>query len=94
MTNGRAKRYCHNLDISALTLALAEYETTHSLNVELDGVNYAGAYRVMAGSVIVYFENEIKFAQYGTNRPEIIARWVLTDLCRKADTRRRKAGRR
>ncbi|MEX3819233.1 hypothetical protein AB3X93_12870 [Paraburkholderia sp. BR14262] len=94
MTNGGAKRYCHNLDISAFTLALAEYETTHPLSVELDGVNYAGAYRVMAGSVIVYFENEIKFAQYGTNRPEIIARWVLTDLCRKSDSRRRKAGKR
>jgi hypothetical protein len=94
LTNGAAKRYCHNLDISAFTLALAEYETTHPLSVELDGVNYAGAYRVMAGSVIVYFENEIKFAQYGTNRPEIIARWVLTDLCRKSDSRRRKAGKR
>lgn len=75
-------------------MALAEYETTHPLNIELDGVSYAGTYRVMAGSVIVYFENAIKFAQYGTNRPEIIARWVLTDLCRKADPRRRKAGKR
>lgn len=88
------KRYCHNLDISAFTLALAEYETTHPLNIDVDGVNYAGAYRVMAGNVIVYFENEIKSAQYGTNRPEIIARWVLTDLCRKTDPRRRKAARR
>ncbi|WP_091996771.1 hypothetical protein [Paraburkholderia lycopersici] len=79
------------MDIFALILALAEYETTHPLNVELDGVNYAGAYRVMSGSVIVYFENEIKFAQYGTHRPEIIARWLLTDLCRKADSRKRKA---
>jgi len=75
-------------------LALAEYETTHPLSVELDGVNYAGSYRVMAGSVIVYFENEIKFAQYGTNRPEIIARWLLTDLCRKGESRKRKAGKR
>jgi hypothetical protein len=75
-------------------LALAEYETTRPLNVELDGVNYTGAYRVMAGSVIVYFENEIKFASYGTNRPEIIARWVLTDLCRKSDSRKRKTARR
>lgn len=75
-------------------MALAEYETSHPLNIELDGVNYAGAYRVMAGNVIVYFENEIKVAQHGTNRPEIIARWVLTDLCRKTDPRRRKTARR
>ena len=64
------------------------------MSVEVDGVKYAGSYRVMAGSVIVYFENEIKFAQYGTNRPEIIARWLLTDLCRKAESRKRKAGKR
>ena len=75
-------------------MALAEYETTHPLNVEVDGVNHAGSYRVMAGSVIVYLENEIKFASYGANRPEIVARWLLTDLCRKADSRKRKAGRR
>jgi hypothetical protein len=94
LTKGSAKRYCHNLDISAFILALAEYETTHPMSVELDGVNYAGSYRVMTGSVIVYFENEIKFAQYGANRPEIVARWVLTDLCRKSDSRKRKAGKR
>jgi len=88
------KRYCLNLDNSTLTLALAEYETTHPLSVELDGVNHAGSYRVMAGSVIVYFENEIKFAPYGANRPEIVARWLLTDLCRKTESRKRKGGRR
>lgn len=71
-------------------MASAEYETTHPLRVELDGVGYAGSYRVMTGSVIVYFENEIKFAPYGQNRPELIARWLLTDLCRKAESRKRK----
>ncbi|MBB3259454.1 hypothetical protein F4827_004329 [Paraburkholderia bannensis] len=54
-------------------------------------MSYAGTYRVMTGSVIVYFENEIKFATYGKNRPEQIARWLLTDLCRKAESRKRKA---
>ncbi|NIE62810.1 hypothetical protein F3J17_02895 [Burkholderia sp. Ax-1719] len=72
-------------------MASAEYETTHPLRVELDGVSYAGTYRVMTGSVIVYFENEIKFATYGKNRPEQIARWLLTDLCRKAESRKRKS---
>lgn len=75
-------------------MTLAEYETTHPMRVELDGVNYAGSYRVMAGNVIVYFENEIKFAPYGANRPETVARWLLTDLCRRADSRKRKAGKR
>ncbi|WP_240160813.1 hypothetical protein [Burkholderia sp. Ax-1719] len=54
-------------------------------------MSYAGTYRVMTGSVIVYFENEIKFATYGKNRPEQIARWLLTDLCRKAESRKRKS---
>ncbi|WP_321959727.1 hypothetical protein [Paraburkholderia sp. J69-1] len=86
------KRYRHTFDTFAIrnTLASAEYETTHSLRVELDGVSYSGSYRVMTGSVIVYFENEIKFAPYGKNRPEQIARWLLTDLCRKAESRKRK----
>ncbi|WP_322045429.1 hypothetical protein [Paraburkholderia sp. J67] len=72
-------------------MASAEYETTHPLHVDVDGVSYTGTYRVMTGSVIVYFENEIKFATFGANRPEVIARWLLTDLCRKAESRKRKA---
>ncbi|NML30965.1 hypothetical protein [Paraburkholderia antibiotica] len=72
-------------------MALAEYETTHALSVELDGVNYAGTYRVMTGTVIVHFENETRFAPYAPNRPETVARWLLTDLCRKVESRRRKA---
>ncbi|CAG9248087.1 conserved hypothetical protein [Paraburkholderia unamae] len=94
MTNCGAKRYCHNLDISAFILALAEYETAHSLSIELDGVNYAGSYRVMTGSVIVRYDNETRSAQYGANRPETVARWLLADLCRKCDSRKRKAGKR
>ncbi|CAG9192354.1 hypothetical protein PSP6_130059 [Paraburkholderia tropica] len=44
----------------------------------------------MTGSVIVYFANEIKFAPHGANRPEQIARWLLTDLCKKIESRKRK----
>lgn|GEM_PF-1943428 len=72
-------------------MTFAEYETTHPLSVELDGVNYAGTYRVMTGSVIVHFENETKFASYAPNRPETVARWLLTDLCRKVESRKRRA---
>ncbi|MBC8728023.1 hypothetical protein OKW38_003061 [Paraburkholderia sp. MM5496-R1] len=72
-------------------MTFAEYETTHALSVELDGVNYAGTYRVMTGTVVVHFANESKFASYAPNRPETVARWLLTDLCRKAESRRRKA---
>lgn len=67
-----------------------EYQTTRPVQVELDGTTYDGTYRVMAGSVIVYFEDEIKFATYGMDRPELVARWLLSDLCRKVEARKRK----
>jgi hypothetical protein len=67
-----------------------EYENTRPVEVDLEGNRYNGTYRVMMGSVIVYFENEIKFAPYGMNRPEVVARWLLSDLCRKVEAKRRK----
>ena len=44
----------------------------------------------MVGSVIAYFGSEIKFAQYGVNRPEVVARWLITDICRKLEATRGK----
>ncbi len=69
------------------------YETTRTVGIELDGLNYEGTFRIMSGSVIVYFRDEIKFAQYGMNRPEVVARWLLTDICRKAELRKRDVAR-
>ena len=68
----------------------AEYEELHSLSIELDGQSFSGTYRVMSGSVIVYRGSEIKFATYGTNRPALIAGWLLKDLCRREIMRERK----
>ena len=61
----------------------AEYEETHPVSVELDGRRYQGTYRVMTGTVIVYLDGDVKFASYGRDRPELVARWLLTDLYRK-----------
>jgi hypothetical protein len=36
-----------------------DYETTREIEVELNGTRYRGRYRVMSGTVIVYFEDEI-----------------------------------
>jgi hypothetical protein len=47
----------------------------------------------MAGSVIVYLGAEIKFAPYGMNRPEVVARWLLRDLCLRIEARRHKRSR-
>ncbi|WP_224005600.1 MULTISPECIES: hypothetical protein [Paraburkholderia] len=71
-------------------MASADYEISHAMSVNVDGVDYTGRWRVMTGSVIVYFANEIKFAPHGANRPEQIARWLLTDLCKKIESRKRK----
>lgn len=71
-----------------------EYETTRPIEVELEGATYRGTFRVMSGSVIVYYEGEIKFASFGMDRPETVARWLLSDLCRKFELKKRKANRR
>jgi hypothetical protein len=62
-----------------------DYEATKPIQIELDGKKYVGTFRVMSGTVIVYYKNEIKFALYGLDRPEVVARWLLTDVCRKVE---------
>ncbi|SIT49002.1 conserved hypothetical protein [Paraburkholderia piptadeniae] len=46
---------------------------------------------MLDGSVIVYFGREIRSARYGMDRPETVARWLLLDVCRKAEAQKRKA---
>lgn len=70
----------------------AGYEETKDIQVAIDGVTREGRFRVMSGSVIVYYASEIKFAPYGMNRPETVARWLLSDLCRKVDAKAKKSG--
>jgi hypothetical protein len=66
-----------------------DYETTRPVEIELDGKKYEGTFRVMSGTVIVYYKNEIKYAHYGLDRPEVVARWLLTNVCRKAEWKNR-----
>lgn len=70
------------------------YEELQSVDVELDGVRYQGRFRVVGHSVIVYFESEIKFVDYEMNRPETVARWVLSDLVRRQRSQKRRPVRR
>jgi hypothetical protein len=65
------------------------YETRE---IELDGMRYRGRYRVMAGSVIVYYESEIEFAEHGMTDPEVVVKWLLSDLSRRAERKKRKTG--
>ncbi|WP_245623596.1 hypothetical protein [Paraburkholderia nodosa] len=53
------------------------------MSLEIDGHRHEGKYRVMTGTVIVYFDGDIKFASHGNDRPEVVARWLLKDLCLK-----------
>ncbi|MEW6342744.1 MAG: hypothetical protein AB1704_18965 [Pseudomonadota bacterium] len=70
----------------------ADYETTKTVQVEVDGAMHEGRFRVMGGNVIVYFEDEIKYALYGLDRRETVARWLLSDLCRCQNAKKRKRG--
>jgi len=70
----------------------ANYETTKQIEIELNGSRYCGRYRVLGGSVVVYYESEIKFADYGMNRPEVVAKWLLSDLSRRVERKRQKSG--
>lgn len=67
------------------------YEAARGIEIELNGTVFRGQYRVMSGTVIVYFENEIKFASQDMNRPDVVAKWLLTDLARRAESKKRKA---
>jgi hypothetical protein len=69
----------------------ASYETTREIEIELNGLRYRARYRVMAGTVIAYYETEIKFAEYGMNMPEVVAKWLLRDLSRRVEANKRKS---
>jgi hypothetical protein len=51
------------------------------IRVELDGHAFEGVFKTLSGTVVVYFEGGVKYAALGADRPEIVARWLLTDLC-------------
>lgn len=66
------------------------YESLISIEAIVDGATHNGTYLVMTGSVIVYYEGEVKFASVGMDRPEQVAKWLLIDLVRRAESSRRK----
>jgi hypothetical protein len=70
------------------------YEELQIVDVALDGVLYQGRFRVVGRSVIVYFGSEIKFVDYEINRPETVARWMLSDLVRRTRSQKRRSIRR
>lgn len=73
-------------------MADAEYETMGTVRAEVDGVVREGKFRMMGGSVIVYFGDNIKYALYRLDRPETLARWLLSDLCRREELTKWKRG--
>ncbi|WP_245254261.1 hypothetical protein [Paraburkholderia sp. LEh10] len=66
------------------------YEPLNPLEVLFDGVRHSGTYRVMTGSVIVNYGGQIKVASFGMDRPELVARWLLTDLVRRSSGKPKK----
>jgi hypothetical protein len=74
-------------------MASAHYEEKRPVFVTLAGTTYEGSYRVIEGTVIVYAGEDIRCAQYGMDRPDTVARWVLLDMCRKAEAKKTKSAR-
>jgi hypothetical protein len=66
------------------------YESLNPLEILFDGARHSGTYRVMTGSVIVYYGGEVKFASVGMDRPEQVAKWLLIALVRRAVSSKRK----
>jgi len=66
------------------------YGEVIALEIERDGVSFKGSYRIMGKTVIVYFEDKIKFVDYRMDNPATVARWLLSDLSR-AKTRKSNA---
>jgi hypothetical protein len=66
------------------------YESLNPLEIFFDGARHSGTFRVMTGSVVVYYGGEVKSASVGMDRPEVVARWLLTDLVRRAESNKRK----
>lgn len=73
-------------------MASAHYDERRPLTVTVAGIAHSGSYRVIDGTVIVYFGWDIRSAQFGMDRPETVARWLLLDLCKKAEAKKRKGG--
>ncbi|ACC73157.1 hypothetical protein PPMP20_14650 [Paraburkholderia phymatum] len=73
-------------------MASAQYDERRPLTVTVAGITHTGSYRVIEGTVIVYFGWDIRSAQYGMDRPETVARWLLLDICKKAEAKKRKGG--
>jgi hypothetical protein len=67
-----------------------DYEVLRDVEVELDGARHEGKFRLGGHSVIVYVKSEIKFGDYGMNRPETVARWMLSDLVRRVNSGKRR----
>jgi hypothetical protein len=70
------------------------FEDLRSVSIELNGARHEGQYRVMGRTVIVYFRSEIKSGDYGMDRPEVVARWILSDLARRLEGKGRRSTRR
>ena len=73
-----------------LRKATPAYESLNPLEILFDGTRHSGTYRVMTGSVIVYYGGEARFASVGMDRPEQVAKWLLIALVRRAASSKRK----
>ena len=67
-----------------------DYGALNTIEVLVDGAAHIGTYRVVTGSVIDHYGAEVKFASIGMDRPDPLAKWLLTDLDSRAESGRQK----
>lgn len=67
----------------------ASYELMNDVEIQCDGEQVRGRYRVMNGSVIVYYKDGLRFADHGVTPASLVAQWLLKSLVRR-DTKRRR----
>ena len=72
----------------------SDYELMTDVEIDFEGKRIRGRYRVMNGSVIVYYIDDLKFADQGMTPPGLVAKWLLSDLARRTETKGRKLGNR
>ncbi|UVA81943.1 hypothetical protein [Pandoraea commovens] len=64
-------------------------ESRTPVEVEINGRQYVGHYRVVNGSVIAYLGDDCRLASCDINGPEAVARWLISDMSRKKQKKER-----
>lgn len=52
----------------------------NNVTIDVNGASHQGQYRLLAKTVVVYYGQEMKFADTAHDDPKLVARWLMRDL--------------